>query len=64
MINIEFQLIFFDGEEAFKEWTNADSVYGSKHLASKLAKTRSGSQSASQVQLAPRNIDRIVSQWP
>ncbi|KAG0311433.1 hypothetical protein BGZ99_010173, partial [Dissophora globulifera] len=27
------QLIFFDGEEAFKDWTNTDSIYGSKHLA-------------------------------
>ncbi len=26
-------LIFFDGEEAFGQWTAADSVYGSRHLA-------------------------------
>jgi len=26
-------LIFFDGEEAFKDWTDTDSVYGSRHLA-------------------------------
>jgi Zn-dependent M28 family amino/carboxypeptidase len=26
-------LVFFDGEEAFGEWTDADSVYGSRHLA-------------------------------
>ncbi|XP_017071674.1 glutaminyl-peptide cyclotransferase [Drosophila eugracilis] len=57
--DVGLMLIFFDGEEAFKDWTEADSVYGSKHLASKLAKTRSGSQSSGQVQLAPRNIDRI-----
>lgn len=24
------QLIFFDGEEAFKEWTNTDSIYGAR----------------------------------
>lgn len=24
------QLVFFDGEEAFKEWTNTDSIYGAK----------------------------------
>jgi len=24
------QLIFFDGEEAFKDWTNTDSIYGAK----------------------------------
>jgi glutaminyl-peptide cyclotransferase len=29
------QLIFFDGEEAFKEWTETDSIYGATHLASK-----------------------------
>jgi hypothetical protein len=28
-----FQLVFFDGEEAFREWTATDSLYGSRHLA-------------------------------
>jgi glutaminyl-peptide cyclotransferase len=28
-------LIFFDGEEAFHEWTDTDSIYGSRHLAEK-----------------------------
>jgi glutaminyl-peptide cyclotransferase len=28
-------LVFFDGEEAFKDWTDEDSAYGSKHLADK-----------------------------
>ena len=28
-------LVFFDGEEAFGEWTDADSLYGSRHLADK-----------------------------
>ena len=28
-------LVFFDGEEAIKGWTDADSTYGSKHLADK-----------------------------
>ncbi|MDP2438323.1 MAG: M28 family peptidase [archaeon] len=27
------QLVFFDGEEAFKDWTDTDSLYGSRHLA-------------------------------
>lgn len=27
------QMIFFDGEEAFKDWTKTDSLYGSRHLA-------------------------------
>ncbi|XP_026848753.1 glutaminyl-peptide cyclotransferase [Drosophila persimilis] len=57
--DVGLMLIFFDGEEAFKEWTNADSVYGSKHLASKLARTPSGVQAGGQAQLASRNIDRI-----
>lgn len=26
-------MVFFDGEEAFKEWTKNDSLYGSRHLA-------------------------------
>lgn len=24
------QLIFFDGEEAFKDWTQTDSIYGAR----------------------------------
>ncbi len=28
-------IVFFDGEEATGEWTDADSVYGSKHLAAR-----------------------------
>ncbi|KAK7034077.1 hypothetical protein VNI00_012508 [Paramarasmius palmivorus] len=27
------QLVFFDGEEAFKDWTDTDSIYGARHLA-------------------------------
>ncbi len=27
------QFIFFDGEEAFKDWTSDDSKYGSRHFA-------------------------------
>jgi Zn-dependent M28 family amino/carboxypeptidase len=30
-------LVFFDGEEALKKWTPNDSLYGSQHLAEKLA---------------------------
>ncbi len=28
-------LVFFDGEEAVREWSDADSLYGSRHLAAK-----------------------------
>lgn len=33
-----FQLIFFDGEEAVKGWSQSDSLYGSRALASKWSK--------------------------
>lgn len=35
-----FQLVFFDGEEAFVKWTDTDSLYGSRHLAKKMAEER------------------------
>ena len=31
-------VVFLDGEEAFKEWSPTDSVYGSRHLAEKWQK--------------------------
>ena len=30
-----FQLVFLDGEEAFIDWTDTDSIYGARHLAQK-----------------------------
>jgi hypothetical protein len=30
-------IAFFDGEEAFKEWSDSDSVYGSREMAASLA---------------------------
>ena len=33
----DIYVVFFDGEEAVGEWTQTDSVYGSRHLASKWA---------------------------
>ncbi|KAH9984267.1 hypothetical protein BJV77DRAFT_1188545 [Russula vinacea] len=33
------QLIFFDGEEAFMDWTATDSIYGARHLANMWAST-------------------------
>jgi glutaminyl-peptide cyclotransferase len=32
---VSLQFIFFDGEEAVKDWTSTDSLYGSRHLAIK-----------------------------
>lgn len=36
--DVSIKFIFFDGEEAFKEWTDEDSIYGARHLASKWQK--------------------------
>lgn len=33
----EIDLVFFDGEEAVGEWTDSDSIYGSRHLAERWA---------------------------
>ncbi|XP_066494222.1 glutaminyl-peptide cyclotransferase-like protein [Tiliqua scincoides] len=33
------QLFFFDGEEAFGQWTETDSLYGARHLAERMAET-------------------------
>jgi glutaminyl-peptide cyclotransferase len=33
------QLVFFDGEEAFQDWTAKDSIYGARHLAARWAGT-------------------------
>jgi len=30
--DMTLQLIFFDGEEAFVEWTDTDSVYGARYF--------------------------------
>ena len=36
---LTLQLVFFDGEEAFRQWTATDSLYGSRHLAEKWSQT-------------------------
>lgn len=33
--DLSLQFIFFDGEEAFVEWSSTDSIYGARHLAKK-----------------------------
>jgi Zn-dependent M28 family amino/carboxypeptidase len=35
-----YWLTFFDGEEARETWTATDSLYGSRHLAAELARTK------------------------
>ncbi|XP_063060270.1 glutaminyl-peptide cyclotransferase [Engraulis encrasicolus] len=36
---VTLQLVFFDGKEAIEEWNASDSLYGSRHLAHKMAAT-------------------------
>lgn len=38
--DLTLQYLFLDGEEAFEEWTATDSLYGSRHLASKWHKEK------------------------
>ncbi|XP_062341544.1 glutaminyl-peptide cyclotransferase-like protein [Osmerus eperlanus] len=38
MSQVTLQLVFFDGEEAFGEWTPADSLYGSRYLADQMSR--------------------------
>lgn len=32
---LSIKFVFFDGEEAFKEWGPKDSIYGARNLAQK-----------------------------
>lgn len=50
--DVSLQLVFFDGEEAFRDWTATDSLYGSRHLAQQW-KTRDANSN--------RRLDSIVS---
>uniref|UniRef100_A0A182LYL7 Glutaminyl-peptide cyclotransferase n=1 Tax=Anopheles culicifacies TaxID=139723 RepID=A0A182LYL7_9DIPT len=34
--NLGLQFIFFDGEEAFQQWSAQDSLYGARHLAERM----------------------------
>ncbi|XP_006024561.1 glutaminyl-peptide cyclotransferase isoform X1 [Alligator sinensis] len=56
--DLSLQLIFFDGEEAFVQWSPFDSLYGSQHLAQKMASTPHppGTTTTSQLQ----GIDLLV----
>ncbi|KAG8693989.1 hypothetical protein FRC09_010137, partial [Ceratobasidium sp. 395] len=38
-VHTTLQILFLDGEEAFKDWTHTDSIYGARHLAEKWATT-------------------------
>jgi glutaminyl-peptide cyclotransferase len=47
------KIVFFDGEEAFGEWSTTDSLYGSRHLATKWENTytQPGQNMISKIQL-------------
>ncbi|CAF4209730.1 unnamed protein product, partial [Adineta steineri] len=48
--NPTLQLMFFDGEEAVRSWTSTDSLYGSRHLATKMRNTNvEGQQNINQI---------------
>ena len=42
--DLGLKFIFFDGEEAFHQWSKTDSLYGSRHLAEKWAQAPAPAQ--------------------
>ena len=62
MSSISLQFIFFDGEEAFVEWTNKDSIYGARHLAKKWSNTMIASDRSSQADFVTplQQIDAFI----
>ncbi|XGW02815.1 hypothetical protein V3C99_014667 [Haemonchus contortus] len=56
--DVALQLIFFDGEEAFVDWTESDSLYGSRHLAKKWESKWYPTTTGTNFELS-REIDRI-----
>lgn len=53
------QLLFFDGEEAFHEWSSRDSIYGARHIAYTWERKWYPTTDGSAFELG-REIDRIV----
>ncbi|XP_064293442.1 glutaminyl-peptide cyclotransferase-like protein isoform X1 [Phalacrocorax carbo] len=41
-LEVTLQLLFLDGEEAFGDWSDTDSLYGARHLAARMATTPHG----------------------
>ncbi|CEF61205.1 Peptidase M28 domain-containing protein [Strongyloides ratti] len=56
--DLTLQLIFFDGEEAFVDWTETDSIYGSRHLAKKWGDEYFTDETCNSIGLI-KTIDRI-----
>ncbi|XP_052860135.1 glutaminyl-peptide cyclotransferase-like [Anopheles cruzii] len=54
--DLSLMLLFFDGEEAFRKWSATDSLYGSRHLATKWTTAPYVSKTLSK---SMREIDRV-----
>lgn len=57
--DVTLQLIFFDGEEAFDQWTSTDSLYGSRHLADLWQRTPVDPNGPCAPLSLPSELDRI-----
>jgi len=57
--DVTLQLVFFDGEEAFGEWTDTDSIYGARHLAEKWRTTYIAPNSKRRLNYAATEIQTI-----
>lgn len=65
-VPVSLQLVFFDGEESFEQWTDADSLYGSRHLAERMTNTPhpAGATHTTMLQAVVRRQMRVVHGHP
>ncbi|XP_060522684.1 glutaminyl-peptide cyclotransferase [Cylas formicarius] len=59
-IDLSLKLIFLDGEEAFKNWSPKDSIYGARHLAAKYHENRRLTRSTAESVTDLQRIDLFV----
>ena len=64
--DVSLQFIFFDGEEAFENWSDFDSTYGSRHLADVWSRSYIDTSNSHHQQISkrrfkptPTELDRI-----
>ncbi|CEH16727.1 Glutaminyl cyclase [Ceraceosorus bombacis] len=62
--DVTLQLIFFDGEEAYGQWTHTDSIYGSKDLASNWTRSAHSPPHAPPVGAARLSQARFATERP
>jgi len=53
--DVTLQMVFFDGEEAFRDWSKTDSLYGSRHLAELWSNTSHPSGSTNSTMISTIN---------